>query len=453
MKVTTIIKAILAVILVLEVLGCSQTGEQIPSDQVTSDEPVQTLRSPVTFTRGTFSDSRDGQTYKTVDYGGAGTWMAQNLNFEVPGSVFYANDSGNEATYGRLYTFHQAREACPKGWHLPTEAEWKKLVGVFLGESKAYAFLTNGEASGFNALLGGIYDKPNNEFKELHKQGLYWTDTEKDKANATCYNFSKDLGRTYSLNEIKQLSFSCRCIEGDPIAKAPGRNKNPDAGLRDTASSQKPSIIPSQRSQKIAGKIQLKVRDEPSHSFRPLRMREGKNGDKSLDIILSDRATQKQYAQLIMFESVESYSYDAAYQLQIDGNSWVYVFSIDKDYVPYDLKVHEAENTPTIQPYEPNTRISGDVIISIGSGEPDKNIAKIVLLSREKIVDASTILHQWQNLDHTKDLPEALGTLLDQRLASERESEVELKNSNTVAFQLGKEGPPILPIAFFINRQ
>lgn len=44
---------------------------------------------------GTFTDSRDGQTYKTISYtndltGVTVTWMAQNLNYKVQGSYAYA---------------------------------------------------------------------------------------------------------------------------------------------------------------------------------------------------------------------------------------------------------------------------------------------------------------------------------------------------------------------------
>ena len=50
-------------------------------------------------------------------------WMAENLD--------YTTAEGSEnATYGKLYTWTAASSACPKGWHLPTDAEWANLAAV-----------------------------------------------------------------------------------------------------------------------------------------------------------------------------------------------------------------------------------------------------------------------------------------------------------------------------------
>ncbi|MDB6133005.1 MAG: hypothetical protein JWM59_1248 [Verrucomicrobiales bacterium] len=49
---------------------------------------------------GTFTDSRDGQTYKTTSFkhdstGATVTWMAQNLNYKVQGSHAYDDKESN----------------------------------------------------------------------------------------------------------------------------------------------------------------------------------------------------------------------------------------------------------------------------------------------------------------------------------------------------------------------
>jgi len=53
-------------------------------------------------------------------------WMSQNLNY-APKGVCYDNLENN-CKYGRLYTLEEAKEACPEGWHLPTNKEWN-VVG------------------------------------------------------------------------------------------------------------------------------------------------------------------------------------------------------------------------------------------------------------------------------------------------------------------------------------
>jgi hypothetical protein len=83
---------------------------------------------------GSFTDARDGQTYKTVNIGSQ-TWMAKNLNFAAPlGSWCYNNDGVNCINYGRLYTWIAAKSACPIGWHLPSDDDWHKLA-LFLDPS------------------------------------------------------------------------------------------------------------------------------------------------------------------------------------------------------------------------------------------------------------------------------------------------------------------------------
>jgi uncharacterized protein (TIGR02145 family) len=71
-------------------------------------------------------DTRDGQMYKTAIIGNQ-KWMAGNLNYRLGGSVYYMNDSTIYHQYGRLYNLVTAQAACPQGWSLPTDSQWKEL--------------------------------------------------------------------------------------------------------------------------------------------------------------------------------------------------------------------------------------------------------------------------------------------------------------------------------------
>ena len=141
---------------------------------------------------GTLTDSRDGQTYRTITIGSQ-TWMAQNLNYryiqqtdggaEADSSSYCLGDDGtgdrgaaNCAAYGRLYLWSAAmdsvarfsetgkgcgycpvsgdgsdcletykcnengdtvRGACPAGWHLPSREEFETLIATVGGEDVA----------------------------------------------------------------------------------------------------------------------------------------------------------------------------------------------------------------------------------------------------------------------------------------------------------------------------
>ena len=102
-----------------------------------TESPVWDFSTQPNGGYGTMYDERDGQTYITVDIGDQ-TWMAENLNYETTDSWWYNNDSAFSDIYGRLYTWESALNACPIGWHLPTDDEWKELE-MFLGMSQSQA--------------------------------------------------------------------------------------------------------------------------------------------------------------------------------------------------------------------------------------------------------------------------------------------------------------------------
>jgi len=135
---------------------------------------------------GTFKDTRDGKDYKTVTICGQ-IWMAENLDYAGNGGVYYDNAASPPFVgAGRLYTWDQAMQAVPKGWHLSSYDEWDKLMYFVGGYSTAGTELKaaghwnkSNEAPigmdtyGFSALPGGWGDSTG-KFKDIGDYGYWW---------------------------------------------------------------------------------------------------------------------------------------------------------------------------------------------------------------------------------------------------------------------------------------
>ena len=77
---------------------------------------------------GSFTDPRDSFRYFTVRSSGL-EWMRQNLVWAGAG-VPYSNAEAASRIFGRYYTWNEAMTACPEGWRLPSDAEWRALASV-----------------------------------------------------------------------------------------------------------------------------------------------------------------------------------------------------------------------------------------------------------------------------------------------------------------------------------
>ena len=214
---------------------------------------------PSTVVKGTMTDERDGQTYKTVTIG-TQTWMAENLNYaytSVPynyeGSTSdstswcYSNATANCTKYGRLYTWAAAmdsvgtwstngkgcgygktcsptypvRGVCPEGWHLPTQTEWNTLFTAVGGQSTAGKMLksTSGwnssdngtDAYSFSALPAG-YRYSSGNFILEGSYASFWSSSESYSRGA--YRMALDYNDNAFLDgDYKDLGFLVRCVK------------------------------------------------------------------------------------------------------------------------------------------------------------------------------------------------------------------------------------------------
>jgi uncharacterized protein (TIGR02145 family) len=200
---------------------------------------------------GTFTDSRDGSSYQYTNIG-TQSWMMRNLEYlpsvgpstlesqteahwyvyDYEGTdLVAAKASANYKTYGTLYNWTAARGACPAGWHLPTDAEWKTLE-MYLGLTQADAdevgsrgsiaikmknqagwssgnVSTN--SSGFSIIPGG-FTFPGGGFGSVGSMAQFWTATESDASQAWTRIFYGAGPAAERRGLYKSRGYSVRCV-------------------------------------------------------------------------------------------------------------------------------------------------------------------------------------------------------------------------------------------------
>ena len=179
---------------------------------------------------GQLVDSRDNQVYRTVTIGnetdGYQTWMAENLNYEYNNgtakSYCYDNSADSCAKYGRLYTWDAAMQACPEGWHVPTNDEYNTLytniggtenAGTHLKSASGWNNSGNGnDTYGFSVLPTGTRGN-NGNFASVGQNSVLWSASE-SKSSYAYAQFFNYRNANVSQNEYKKIGgFSLRCLQ------------------------------------------------------------------------------------------------------------------------------------------------------------------------------------------------------------------------------------------------
>lgn len=154
-------------------------------DVISTDIHVSPHTNPMSY----FVDVRDEQDYGMVQIADS-WWMGENLNFQPrkkvgPGKTItwcYDDNSAICDVLGKLYfgqtigiEYNGADDdnICPRGWHLPSRAEWTDLIleyGFEMGGKELFY----GGRSDFNALLGGYAAYYNyGGFEEFEADSIY----------------------------------------------------------------------------------------------------------------------------------------------------------------------------------------------------------------------------------------------------------------------------------------
>jgi len=158
-----------------------------------------------------FTDQRDGKQYRIIRIGRQ-VWMAENLAFETENSWTYNDKKRFEKKYGRLYSWGEAVEVCPEGWHLPSDKEWTELFNYFGGEKRAGYELSITGTSGFDIRMAGFRDSTG-VYYDIGNVAIFWTSKNVDENNAWRCFLSRgypDLVQDYY---SKRGGMSVRCIK------------------------------------------------------------------------------------------------------------------------------------------------------------------------------------------------------------------------------------------------
>lgn len=181
----------------------------------------------------------DGNVYKTVKIGDQ-IWVMENLKVthyndgteipyvtsdadwlaagasKTPARCFYNNDPELGKVYGGLYNWYTINtgKLAPKGWHVPTNKEWSKLIVTLVGIVGDYSYghacrevgtehwkapnegATN--VSGFTALPGGsryITYAGILEFTDLTTDAVWWSSDEDREGITRIIYTSYNIGR------------------------------------------------------------------------------------------------------------------------------------------------------------------------------------------------------------------------------------------------------------------
>ena len=144
------------------------------------------------------TDPRDGKKYK-VEQRGQKLWMTTNLKFSLQNAKqCFLEDTLFCKKHGRFYSHTEAKKACPKGWHLPDDGEWRDY-------QKDWSKL-----NWDNLGVGGCRDW--DEYCDEGATGHYWSATSIKKNAGRSWEFrrlGKSINRT---DESVQKGLYVRCV-------------------------------------------------------------------------------------------------------------------------------------------------------------------------------------------------------------------------------------------------
>ena len=144
---------------------------------------------------------------------------------KIAAFCYYDYDSNNGKVYGKLYNWYavnDSRGLAPKGYHIPSDAEWTILTDMLGGEEIAGKKMksttgwsnsgSGNNRSGFNGLPGGNCCFNNGFFNNITAYGFWWSSSvynTNDAWNRILSSFDTKVSRNFN---YKYFGFSVRCL-------------------------------------------------------------------------------------------------------------------------------------------------------------------------------------------------------------------------------------------------
>lgn len=198
------------------------------------------------FELGEMIDTRDKKKYKTLKIGKQ-EWMAENLNYSKLGECFQKNQD-NCDMYGRIYTWKEAKSACPAGWHLPDVREWEQLfivaggkdsVAIKLKSAKGWERFNGSDDFGFSIEPGYYESRGMIGYASSGSSAIFWSSERDLKTSNAAVFFRFDANVLY---DDKKSTFSVRCVnDKNPVYKQT-INKKGDAAKANFAKGSEPAM-------------------------------------------------------------------------------------------------------------------------------------------------------------------------------------------------------------------
>jgi len=169
------------------------------------------------------SKNLDVETYRNGDAIPLVEDQEEWANLTTGAWCYYENETANGTTYGKLYNWfavNDPRGLAPKGYHIPSNAEWTILTDNLGDEACTKMKSTSGwnedgngnNTSGFAGLPGG-YRFSNGNFDYIGATGNWWSSSEANHDSAWYRPLGLKAGNVHRRGHYKQNGCSVRCLK------------------------------------------------------------------------------------------------------------------------------------------------------------------------------------------------------------------------------------------------